>query len=182
MHELKSGETVIGVRASNLARLYFTQRFGVDFDSVLKNDIQPGQSLAVAIDALYRVAWAMAKAENYYCRRSTPDYYQWREKLDAAGFDLSECINELMDEIEQGFTVTRTYGNGKASKDSGQTNNLPQLIISISLKMGMSLDEINELSTQTLIDIMHEYIGSDKDKKEVKRKATPEEAQAFFMR
>jgi len=85
-------------------------------------------------------------------------------------------MDDLMAEIAEGFTVTRTYGKQPPGPNSG--GNLPQKIISVALKMGMSMDEINEMTTQTLIDIMHEYVGSGK--KEEKRMATPMETAAYF--
>ena len=176
MRELISNSVTIPARGSNLSRLYYTQRFGEDFDQSLIAELKPENGITRIINALYRITWAMNKAENYYLRKSTPDYEQWREMIIKSGFDISSCINDLMAEVTEGFTVTRTYGKQTASSKSG--GNLPQKIISVALKMGMSLDEINEMTTQTLIDIMHEYVGSEK--KEEKRMATPQETAAYF--
>lgn len=176
MRELISRDITIPARGSNLARLYYTQRFGEDFDQALLHELKPENGITRLIIALYKVLWAMNKAENYYLRKSTPDYEQWRERLIKSGFDISDCMDDLMAEITEGFTVTRTYG--KQTADSKKNGNLPQKIISVALKMGMSMDEINEMTTQTLIDIMHEYVGSGK--KEEKRMATPIETAAYF--
>jgi len=175
MRELTSRGVVIAARGSNLARLYFTQRFGDDFDKVLISELRPENGIVRVINTLYKILWAMNKAENYYLKKSTPDYDQWREKTINSGFDIGECMDDLMAEITEGFTVSRTYGK---SNDSDGGRNLPQKIMAVALKMGMSMDEINEMTTQTLIDIMHEYV--DSGKKEERRMATPEETAAYF--
>ena len=175
MRELKSRGMIIAARGSNLARLYYTQRFGDDFDNAL-DVLSRETGLVQAVNTLYRILWAMHKAENYYLRKSTPDYGQWVEAFLKTGFDISECIDELMAEITEGFTVTRTYGQSGQGVKSDK--NLAQKIISVALKMGMTMDEINEMTTQTLIDIMHEYTAEAK--KEDKRMATPAEASAYF--
>ena len=175
MRELKSRGFVIAARGSNLARLYYTQRFDGDFDSALEG-LGCGGDFVNAANTLYRMIWAMNKAENFYLRKPTPDFGQWLGEFLKTGFDISDCIDDLLAEITEGFTVTRSYGKG----GKGQVNdaNLPQKIISVALKMGMTMDEINEMTTQTLIDIMHEYVAESK--KDGKRLATPAEASAFF--
>ena len=176
MRELISNNITIPARGSNLARLYYTQRFGEDFDEALIAELKPENGITRVINALYKILWAMNKAENYYLRKSTPDYDQWRERLIKSGFDISDCMDDLIAEITEGFTVTRTYGKQSSGSNSG--GNLPQKIMSVALKMGMTMDEVNEMTTQTLIDIMHEYVGNGK--KEEKRMATPEETAAYF--
>ena len=73
MRELASNGVIIPARGSNLSRLYYTQRFGEDFDQALISELKPENGIARLITALYKVLWAMNKAENYYLRKSTPD-------------------------------------------------------------------------------------------------------------
>jgi len=168
---------VIAARGSNLARLYYSQRFDEGFDQAVFQELKPDNEIKRILHSLYKITWAMHKAENYYLRKSTPDYEQWKVWLINSGFDISECIDDLLAEITEGFSVTRAYGKDKGQRgDYGR--NLPQKIISVALKMGMTLDEINEMTTQTLIDIMHEYVSEGK--KEETRMATPAEASAYF--
>jgi hypothetical protein len=185
----------MGVRGSNLARLYYTQRFGEDFDQRLYEELRPENGLERVMQALYKITWAMSRAENYYLRKPTPDFERWLKKLIKSGFDLSDCIDDLLAEIVDGFTVTRTYGSGpsaasRAAVGSGPSaaenasRTLPWKIITVALKMGMTLDEINEMTTQTLIDIMHEFAAPAKGSKaknaEKRRMAAPREAADYF--
>jgi len=170
MRRLSDGNIDIYIRASNLARMYYFQEFGADFDKDLLALRLTGDEAGVA-QGIFRVIWAMCKAEDFYLKKSTPCFSQWIKEY--GDLDLEQCIGDVFDEIEAGFNIVRTYGKG----GSGKSNFLAQRTIAVALKLGMSMDELNELSTQALIDIMHEYVGEDKN---APRWASPEEVVAYF--
>jgi hypothetical protein len=94
-------------------------------------------------------------------------------------FDLSEYINDIIDEIEEGFAVRRVYPVKGAGLNHARPENMPQRIIAVALKMGMSLRDLNELTTQALVDIVHEFAGGAGGQNET-RAGTPKEAAAYF--
>jgi hypothetical protein len=170
MRRLRDGKIEVNIRASNLARMYYFQEFGSDFDKDLAA-LRTTENTAEAEFGVFKIIWAMCKAEGFYTKKSTPCYPQWFAEFGA--LDLEQCLGDVLDEIEAGFNIIRTYGKG----GGGKAGSLAQRIIAIALKLGMNMDELNELSTQALIDIMHEFVGDDKD---APRWASAHEVDAYF--
>ena len=172
MRILESGGVEIPVRASNIARLFYTQEFGETLDGSLIKIKAEAAETAVITDLL-QIIWAMNKAENMYCKKSTPTFSQWLERYRA--FDVNDCAAELFEEIRQGFM----YQSVKNDSNEKEDPKLPQLVITIALKMGMDLDGLNELTTQSLIDIFKLHAG-EKSGKESRRFATPSEISGYY--
>jgi hypothetical protein len=172
MRELRSGDVTIQVRGSNLARLFYVQAFDEDFDAALQNELRPDKSYSDILETLYKIIWAMAKAENYAVHRSTLHYKQWRTSIGC--FDITECVDAVMDEIEEGFAVKRVY---KVKGGHTETANTPQRIIAVALKLGMSMRDLNELTTQAVLDIVHEFTEREESETRV---GSAKEAAAYF--
>lgn len=172
MRILKSNGNEIPVRATNMARLFYSQEFSEPLDGVLMN-IWHETDESIIIMHLLKIIWAMDKAENMACKKSTPAFGQWLENYE--DFDVNECAADLFNEIKQGFTH-KSPGNEPGEKADP---NLPQLIISIALKMGMSEELLNELTTQSLLDIFKNYAGK-KEQTQERRFATPSEISAYY--
>jgi hypothetical protein len=165
-----------------LARLFYVQAFNEDFDKTLCEKLNPSSGFSEIIDILLKTVWAMNKAANFAAGSPTSDYPQWKSTMGV--FDLSECIDALMEEIETGFIVKRVYKVEKEQK-RGADKNGPQKVLAVALKMGMSMRDLNELTTQTLIDVIHEFAGgsavSGDDERAAARMGTPKEAVSFFL-
>jgi len=176
MRVIQNGKTALHIRASSLARLYFFQEFDIELDRFIIDELQASNEPAKLSEALFKIVWAMWKADAFYTKTHVLDYRSWLTWMMELRFDMSRHVDAVMEEIESGFTVKRTYNTDKTGTDAG---NLANKIIAVALKMGMSLDELNELTTQALIDIMHEYVKTAGGE-DTKRRATPKETAMFF--
>ena len=145
MRLIKSGKTVMGVRASNVARIYFSQEFGAELDKRMMEDLKPDSDRDRMTETLYRIIWAMWKADVYYEKKPMLDYETWLGWITDNKFDINDCIDNVMDEIESGFAVKPEAGKTSTASD---ISNLAYKTRAVALKMGMSLDELNELTTQ----------------------------------
>ncbi len=107
MRILTSGGIKIPIRASNFARLFYTQEFGVPLDEILMG-VKHKTNEQTLMDDLMKIIWAMNKAENMACHQSTPTFDQWIR--DYINFDANECAVDLFAEIRHGFTHKATGG------------------------------------------------------------------------
>jgi hypothetical protein len=172
MVTLESNGVTINCRATNMSRLYFTQEFKVELDTFMQ-EIVTESNEQIQVLGVFKILWAMVKAENLFSNTSTPTFDTWINTLDSR-FNINDCIELLWQEIENGFTVKPTG----IVKESGSTKNLSSKVIACALKMGMSLRDVNELSTQSLLDIISEYAGKDDNESDY---ATPEETASYFL-
>jgi hypothetical protein len=179
VRRLASNGITLDARSSNITRLFFRQEFDEELDLFIYEIFRVNNTNSITgpgplIDGLYKILWAMVRAENFFRKRPTEGFDAWLASLGA--FDISDCIDDMLDEIKRGFSVTRTFVNSGDRADAG---NLTPTIVSLSLKIGMSLDDLNELSTQALVDIMHKYAAQGENEPQ-KRMATPKEAFEYF--
>jgi len=179
MRLIRSGKTELRIRATNLARIYFSQEFGCELDRYVIDEIRPEREIQRLAEALLKIVWVMWKADAYYNKSPMMDYASWLKWIIERKFDISDCISGIMAEIEHGFTVTRTYGAENSGADAG---NLAQKVAAVALRMGMSLDDLNELTSQAMIDLMHEYVGKDENGEQPKRQATLREIGMMYGR
>jgi hypothetical protein len=150
------GDKSLAVRASNLSRLFFVQEFGIELDKYLTDAYSPGNSEEAILESLHKVVWAMLKTENFYLRKSTPDYKSWDE-IECGG--ILDCADDVFAEIKHGFAVPH---KGKRA-DLQDLDGLTERILAISLHMGLGLDDLNELTMQTYLEIAKSYAGKDED-------------------
>lgn len=129
MRELISGDTIIRVRASNLALLYYQQEFGSDIVEATSaiyakyiNLVQSitGQKDVTKIDAskinyssldfsklklpgidLLKIVWAMNKAQNTAESLQTPKFDEWLAKYDE--LKVSDIQQAALEEAADGF-------------------------------------------------------------------------------
>ena len=174
---LNDGKTQIPIRATSLARLYYKQEFRRELDediTLLRGDTNTG----MIGEMLYRMVWAMAKADCYYRREPMPGFTQWL--LGQLEFDLAVCVDMILEEIKNGFTIVGPPGGKPSAPETGNNSGqFAENIICICLRLGLSFEEINELTTQSLVDIMRVSIG-ETEKTQTGRIATAAEATAFF--
>jgi hypothetical protein len=154
MRILKFKDKAVAVRATSLSRLFFVQEFDVELDKFLTDLYSNGNSDELILNGLYKILWVMYKSENYYLKKPTEDYVFWIQEN--KNLDLYECLDDILAEIKQGFTVTCKGAKSNQKDVKGLTDS----VISIGLHMNMSLDDLNELTMERFLEIAKSYIGS----------------------
>jgi len=173
MTALTSNNHTIHIRATFVARLYFTQEFGGELQDALKIIIDKDSSDEDIERESLKLIWAMNKAENKANGKSTLNFRQWFEQYNGLRFD--DYYKDFLAEISNGFLIKDT---GQATSEQ-TSDNFTQFLITIAIKLGISMDELNELTTQALFDILQIFADSNngEDRNVV---ATPAQNEAFW--
>ena len=103
MREIKLGDTVVAVRATPLALLYYRQAFKSDLlGSLVKmKGIEKDLSKLDFVTFLQMI-WAMAKA-NLALGATFPGFEAWLATLDSLDISDPELLVAVMEEAEEGF-------------------------------------------------------------------------------
>jgi hypothetical protein len=113
MREIKSGDTVLRIRASSLAIFLYKQEFKADimrdFSQICetftkskamtskKPDIAEFLSIVPDSNNFMQIVWALNKAQNVAEKLPTPRFEEWIEKYDLSVLDImTEVISECM--------------------------------------------------------------------------------------
>lgn len=175
MTALKSNDHNIYIRATFVARLYYVQEFGEELQDALKLFFDADGSDEEIEQTALKIIWAMNKAENKANGRSTLNFRQWL--IHHEGFNIDDCLGDFIAEISNGFFIESM---GEELPEQAH-DNLTQFLITIAIKLGISMDELNELTTQALCDILEIFADTKNNDGEGRAvMATPAENEAFW--
>jgi len=173
MTALTSNNKAIHIRATFVARLYFVQEFGCELQDSLKVILDKSSSDNDVERESLKLIWAMNKAENRANGKSTANFKQWLESCN--DFNFCDYYKDFLTEVSNGFLIK------SADRESPEqtSDNFTQLLITIAIKLGISMDELNELTTQALYDILQIFADSNSGEgREVI--ATPAQNESFW--
>lgn len=172
MTELICKDKTIPIRATVVARMYFLQEFGKDLSEKLEVIFDAKQTDTVILDAVMRVIWAMHKAENTAALKSTLNFKQWLAQN--KDFDVAVCLQPFIEEVAMGFLIKKDEDD---AQDNKQHEDITHRIIAVAKRAGFSINELNDMTTQGLCDMLQILAGRDDDDEAT---ATPEQSEAFW--
>lgn len=175
MTVLESNNHIINVRATLVARLYFAQEFDDELQDALKIILDYEASDDSISDAALKVIWAMHKAESKANGKSTPNFRQWLAKH--SKFDIRDCMDDFLQEIVNGFLINKINDE---TPENTSIEKLTQYLITVAIRLGISMDELNELTTQGLYDILQIFADANGNKGGGAKVATPAQNEAFW--
>ena len=172
VNPLAGGGKVIPIRATVVARMYFLQEFGEDLREALKIIFDKTQTDASILGAVMRVIWAAHKAENTAALKSTPNFKQWLAQN--KDFEAADCLQPFMDEVLSGFLIRKDEDE---AEDSAEDKDITHRLVTVAKRVGFSISELNDMTTQGLCDMLQIFAGQDDDDG---AEATPEQIEAVW--